>query len=230
MTHDARLPPGFTLVGVVVAIAILTILIAAVGPSVYAIVQRDKEMELIFRGRQYARAIQLFQRRFGRLPTSLKELSESRPHTLRRKFKDPMCNCDDWHLIIAGTPDAVPPGSQGAGGLFPPGGRPGPGGSNRPPSTYTGVLPTPQGGPDAPPPTPGFPSLFGTPNNQVVGPIVGVRSNVHKRGFRKWRELDYYDEWKFIAGDADRDIGGARFGLPPGAPGAPGAPTTPARP
>ena len=114
----------------------------------------------------------------------------------------------------------------------PPGGLPGPGrpgqppgSGNNPPSTYTGLFPTPKGGPDAPPPTPGFPSLFGTPTNQVVGPIVGVRSNVHKRGFRKWRDLDYYDEWKFIAGDADKDIAGGRFGLPPGAPGV--ATTTP---
>ena len=138
-----------------------------------------------------------------------------------------MCNCNDWHLIIAGTPDAVPPGSSG---VLPGPGRPGrtPGSGNNPPSTYTGLFPTPQGGPDAPPPTPGFPSLFGTPTNQVVGPIVGVRSNVHKRGFRKWRDLDYYDEWKFIAGDADKDVAGPRaFGLPPGAPGAPVAPTTP---
>ena len=89
-----RASDGFTLVGVVVAIAILTILVAAVGPSVFAITQRDKENELIFRGRQYARAIVLFQRRFGRLPTSLDELEKSKPHTLRRRYKEPMCNCD----------------------------------------------------------------------------------------------------------------------------------------
>lgn len=227
LPDSSRLPPtppnfspGFTLVGVVVAIAILTILIAGVGPSVYAVVQRDKEAELIFRGRQYARAIQLFQRRYGRLPTSLKEMAESKPRTLRRKYKEPMCNCDDWQLIIAGTPDAVPPGSTGG---LPGPGRSGSGSGNRPPSTYTGIFPTPQGGPDAPPPTPGFPSLFGTPTNQVVGPIVGVRSKVHKRGFRQWRDLDYYDEWKFIAGDADKDLAGGRVFT-----GAPGAPTTPA--
>lgn len=193
------------------AIAILTILIAAVGPSVYAIVQRDKETELIFRGRQYARAIVLFQRRFGRLPISLKELANSRPRTLRRLFKEPMCNCDGWHLIIAGTPDAVPPGSPQPGmrptpktpGLWT---TPGSGSDNRPPGTYTGLFSTtPPPGAGGGAPTPGFPSLFGTPSTQTVGPIVGVRTNVHKRGFRKWRGLEYYDEWRFIAGDADND-------------------------
>ena len=64
------------------------------------------------------------------------------------------------------------------------------------------------GGAGAEPTPGGFPSLFGTPNNQVVGPIVGVRSNVHKRGFKKWRELEYYDEWRFLAGDADNEMTG----------------------
>ena len=203
---------GFTLVGVVVAIAVLTILIAAVGPSIAAIMLRDKETELIFRGRQYARGIVLFQRRFGRLPTTMKELAESRPHTLRRLWKEPMCDCDNWHLIIAGTPEAVPPGpgAPTSGTFSGLGGRTPPPSGNRPPSTYTGIFsttppPGPGGGASAAP-TPGFTSPFAPPNGQVIGPIIGVRSNVHKRGFQKWRELEYYDEWRFLAGDADRDL------------------------
>ena len=196
---------GFTLVGIVVAIAILTILIAAIGPSVSALMQRDKEAELIFRGRQYARSILLFQRKFGRLPTSLKELAASRPHTLRRLWKEPMCNCDDWHVIIAGTPDAVPPGSGPGAGL---GRSTTPGVGNQPPSTYTGLFSrTPPPGSGETTPRGGLPSLFGTPSTQSVGPIIGVRSNQHRRGFRKWRDLEYYDEWRFIAGDADNEAG-----------------------
>jgi type II secretory pathway pseudopilin PulG len=194
---------GYTLVGVVIAIAILTIMVAAVGPSIAAIMQRDKETELIFRGRQYARGIVAFQKRFGRLPTSLKELSASQPHALRRLWKEPMCNCDDWQLIIAGSPEAAPGQGPGVGtglGTTPPPG-------NQPPSTYTGLFfrtPPPSGGSQ---PTPGgFPSLFGAPA-ETVGPIIGVRSKVHKRGYQKWRDLEYYDEWRFIAGDADKEMG-----------------------
>ena len=199
-----RRAAGFTLVGIVIGIAILTILIAAVGPSISAIMQRERETELIFRGKQYARSIVAFQKRFGRLPNTLKELAESKPHTLRRLWKDPMCNCDGWHLIIAGTPDAVPPGrSVGAGGIPTT-----PGAGNQPPSTYTGLFsrnpPPPSGGAQLTP----TPSIFGDPGTQPIGPIVGVRSNMHKRGFQTWRDLEYYDTWKFIAGDADRDIGG----------------------
>jgi hypothetical protein len=43
-----------------------------------------------------------------------------------------------------------------------------------------------------------------------VRPIIGVRSNVHKRGFKKWRDLEYYDEWRFIAGDADNEMAGGQ--------------------
>ena len=215
---------GFTLVGVVIAIAVLTILIAAVGPSISAMMQRDREAELIFRGRQYARAIVLFQRRFGRLPTSLKELAQSKPRTLRHLWKEPMCGCDDWHVIIAGSPDAVPPGSTppGVGGRVTT-----PGAGNQPPSTYTGLFSRTPPPAAAATPNDGFPSLFGTPSTTTVGPIIGVRSNVHKRGFRKWRDLEYYDEWRFIAGDADNEFGhyidpnllkGVRYTPPPPTP------------
>jgi type II secretory pathway pseudopilin PulG len=200
-------------VGVAVAIAILTILIAAVGPSIATIIQRDKETELIFRGKQYARAILAFQKRYGRLPNELKELYETRPRTIRQLWKEPMCNCTGWQVIIAGSPDALPMGGGGA----PPGGRgpsvprprQTPGSGNQPPSTYGGLFqPTPGPGEEggaAPRPTPTPASLFGQPEGKTVGPIVGVRSKVHKKALRKWREKEFYDEWRFIAGDADND-------------------------
>jgi type II secretory pathway pseudopilin PulG len=106
---------GYTLVAVVIGIAILTILTAAVAPAVSLIMQRDREEELIFRGRQYVRAIVIFQKRYGRMPTSLKELYTNRPRSIRKLFKEPICNCDDWALIIQGTPDAV----AGTGGPAP---------------------------------------------------------------------------------------------------------------
>src|SRR5262249_4225046 len=142
-------------------------------------------------------------------------------------YKEPMCDCLEWHLIFAGTPEATPPGS-GPSLLTPrPGITPGLGSpNNRPPSTYTGLFsatPPPgagAAGSSAQQPTPEFPSPFGTPTTQTVGPIIAVRSSVHKRGFRKWRDLEYYDEWRFIAGDADSDTGRRTF--IPGAPPPPG--------
>ena len=164
-----------------IGIAILSILIAAVAPAVSAIMRRERETELIFRGKQYARAIVFFQRRYGRFPTSLKELHENRPRTIRKLWKDPMCDCDDWHLLIQGQPDSVPFSDQRVDPR------------NRPPASLPGAAK----------PTPGpFGGGWETKN---VGPIVGVRSKVHKEALREWRGRRFYDEWRFVAGDADAD-------------------------
>ena len=180
------------MVAVVIGMLLLSIAIAAIGPAVGNIGKRDREEELIFRGRQYARGVAFFQRRFGRYPNTLKEMAESNPRTLRKLWKDPMCNCDDWYLLILNSPDVNPTG----GGGLPPGGPP--------------IRPTPT-------PTPGSSGSFGTPNS--AGPIIGVRSKVHKEGLRTWRGQSFYDQWQFRVGDADRpDIGS---GLPTG-PGGPG--------
>jgi type II secretory pathway pseudopilin PulG len=210
---------GFTLVGVVVGIAILTILIAMVGPTISKIVQRDNEAELIFRGKQYARAIVAYQKRFGRYPNTLKELQASRPRTIRQLWLEPLCNCEDgWQLIFAGSPEASPMG-QGPvpqGGGLPGSGlggslRPTAGAGNQPPSTYTGLQPTQPpflgGGRAAPTPAPsGFSTgIFAGGNQAPVGPIVGVRSKKRQQSVRKWRDREWTDEWRFIAGDADND-------------------------
>src|SRR5438105_6630694 len=109
---------GFTLVAIVIGIAILMSLIAAVAASIGVVMKRDREAELIFRGRQYARAVGLFQRRYGRYPNKLKELYENRPRTIRHLWKDPMCNCD-FQPLIQGMPcgpigiGQQPPGAPG---------------------------------------------------------------------------------------------------------------------
>jgi type II secretory pathway pseudopilin PulG len=184
------------MVAVVIGMLILA-LIMGVAPSIATIMKREREQELLFRGRQYARAIALFQRRYGRFPTELKELYENRPRTIRKLFKEPICNCKDWHLIYQNSPDAVAPGFGG-----------------------TGLPGTPGGGRVPPTPTPG---VFGpSGGTKSVGPIVGVRSNVHEQALTEWRGQKFYDEWRFIMGDADRDTSGAMnpntVRLPPGAP------------
>ncbi|MGH9368429.1 MAG: hypothetical protein ACRD3M_12225 [Thermoanaerobaculia bacterium] len=167
----------------VIGIAVLTILLAAVGPLIATVMKREREAELRFRGRQYARAISLFQRRFGRYPNSLKEMYENRPRTIRKLWQDPMCRCDDWHLLPPGAIPIrdVPRGQQT--GLQPP-------------------RPTPTPGPFAAPPEGG------------VGPIGGVRSKVHQEALGEWKGRKYYDEWDFIAGQAEDD--GRKRVIPPG--------------
>ena len=63
------------------------------------------------------------------------------------------------------------------------------------------------GGGPAPTPTvkPFSTGIFGD-KPQTTGPIVGVRIALHKKALRKWRDHEFYDEWRFIAGDADNDL------------------------
>jgi type II secretory pathway pseudopilin PulG len=206
-----RAQRGFTMVGVVVAIAIIVILLAAVGPTVATIIERDREKELIFRGKQYARAILAFQKRFGRFPNELKELSKVKPRSVRKLWKDPMCSCDDWQIIIVGSPEAVPMGNA------PPPGGSGPGFNKtpRPGQTTPGfgfdTTPTPGflgGGGTVPiPVTPTPSSIFGPQTGKPIGPIMGVRSKIRRKAVFEWRGRGYTDEWRFIAGDADNENG-----------------------
>ncbi len=187
------------------------ILLAAVGPTVATIIERERETELIFRGKQYARAILAFQKRFGRFPNELKEMSKNRPRTIRQLFLDPMCTCDDWQLIIQGTAEAQPMGQAP-----PPGGGTGPGGLKTTPrpgeKTPTSGFgePTPPpflggGSGRVPTPAPTPSSTLGPQTGKPVGPIVGVRTKVRRKAIKPWRDRDFTDEWRFIAGDADND-------------------------
>jgi type II secretory pathway pseudopilin PulG len=197
--EDGSGESGFTMVAVVIGMLLLSIAIAAIGPAIGNIGKRDREEELIFRGRQYARGVALFQRRFGRYPNTLKEMYENNPRVLRHLWKDPMCNCDDWYLIILNSPDANP--LAGGSGLPPAGG-----------GTFARPTPTP-----TPPPS----GTFGTPTTSA-GPIIGVRSKVHREGLQEWRGQKFYDQWKFIVGDADKvpgnfdpnSLGGRPLGPP----------------
>jgi type II secretory pathway pseudopilin PulG len=164
--------PGYTLVAILVFLAILSISIMAVSPLIYKVMQREREEELIFRGKQYALAIQTFQKLQGRPPLNLKELMKTRPRSARKLWKDPMCGCDDWGLIREGQPWPAPQNQKGAGGseLFPslPGA---PGGS--PSTTTRPPLPSTYG---APPDTGHtLPSTYGSPPPGGGGPGGGAR-------------------------------------------------------
>ena len=73
--------------------------------------QREKEEELVFRGKQYVHAIGLFQRKFANAyPPNIDVLVEQR--FLRKKFKDPITN-DDFVPIPVGQ---GAPGARAAAG------------------------------------------------------------------------------------------------------------------
>jgi type II secretory pathway pseudopilin PulG len=155
----------------------MTILIAAVLPLASTETQRDREKELIFRGRQYAEGIRVFRRRFGRYPTSLKEMLDTRPRAVRKLWKDPMTGTNDWGLVGLATPapGILPGEGSGKGGPQP--------------------LPTPTKSPFDHGDKGDGTGLGGVPT--VMGPILGVHSTSTKKGFRRYEGRDVYAEWRF---------------------------------
>lgn len=103
-----------------VALAVMAVLMSAVLPAWRHQAQREKEAELIFRGEQYVRAIQLWERKMGpgSRPTSLDMLVQQR--FLRKKYKDPMTELGEFQLVYAGVNPASAPGGRGRGGPQPP--------------------------------------------------------------------------------------------------------------
>src|SRR5262249_26701076 len=65
---------GVVLLIVMIVATLLLVALTAAAPRVYQQGQREREAELIFRGTQYARAVNLFHRQFGRYPQTIKEL------------------------------------------------------------------------------------------------------------------------------------------------------------
>ncbi len=112
--YGNRRRAAFTLLTLAVGITLLNIAVAAALPAWGHMIQYDKEEELIFRGLQYAEAIRIFQIRFGRFPTNLKELKETEPRCLRQLWKNPLTEDGRWGLVPAGVGAPVPGQPGGA--------------------------------------------------------------------------------------------------------------------
>ena len=93
-----------------VAMAVMAVVMSVLLPVWHTLSVREKEEELMFRGQQYDRAIQLFRKKNAAPgPPNVDALIQGR--FLRKKFKDPITNDDfDFVGVNAGQPNA--PGVQ----------------------------------------------------------------------------------------------------------------------
>ena len=108
---------GFALL-MVMFMATLVFLSAMVAiPYLKTERQREKEQEMIWRGKQYVRGIKLYYRKTGRFPTSVDDLTKPKLGSIRfmrQAYKDPMNKEDGtWRMIYVG------PGGQLIGSLKP---------------------------------------------------------------------------------------------------------------
>ena len=109
-----RAARGFTYLWLLFLLVIGAALLAGIGERTSLRLQRDRELELLFRGREIAAAIGAYRSAVGagpaRWPRSLDELVEDRRglvtvRHLRRVYADPMTGESDWVPILADDPN-----------------------------------------------------------------------------------------------------------------------------
>ena len=104
--------------GLLVAIALVSLALSVAMPTWKTMAQREKEEELIWRGQQYDRAIQLYRKKNAAPGApSVDKLVEGR--FLRKKYKDPITN-GDFEIVgvsQAGNAPGVQQPARGFGQL-----------------------------------------------------------------------------------------------------------------
>jgi type II secretory pathway pseudopilin PulG len=188
--------------GLLVGLAVVSVMLGAAMASWRTVAQREKEEELVFRGKQYARAVGLFQRRFANTyPPSIDILVEQK--FLRKKFKDPMTEDGDFQPLYQGTAFQLPSGrgSQtpgvGIGGRMSAGGAVVIGAA----PVQNGIQQTSTSGGSRGSTTTGRSTGGATTGRGGVGPqggIIGVTSKSTGKSFRVIDGRSQYNEWQFI--------------------------------
>src|ERR1700687_688414 len=89
--HNASPDSGYMLLFLMLAVAVLTITMVGAARNYRLGIHRDREVEMIHRGTEYARAVRKYFHKFGRYPNSIEQLENTNNlRFLRKKYKDPM--------------------------------------------------------------------------------------------------------------------------------------------
>jgi len=213
---------GYALLLVLFVMTLMLLATMAASPVLYTQVQREKEQETIWRGKQYARAVKLFYRKNGRFPSYMEDLSKPKLNArfLRQPYTDPL-NAKDgsWRIIYVG------PGGQLIGSRK----------RNRGPLQMPSAAGmTPAGTPPAPPPAKDSKDS-GSQNGDSSGPsegkgpvfggsIIGVACKVNKPSIIAYEGGSKYIDWEFIWDPSKDAIAVGQPGMQTGAPAGQPAP------
>ena len=216
---------GYTLLMVVFMVATMMILAMAAAPNLLTDGRREKEADMVWRGQQYARAIGLYYKKFGKYPTKVEDLTRQTNGVrfLRQAYTDPM-NKDDgsWRFIYVGPNGQLigslrqtsllqtalsTSGLAGALSL---------GGGLQPLAPLGPAAGANQASSIGQPGQPGQSGQPGQPTNPAAnanplesqlqpltgdvlgGNIIGVGSKIKKPSLRVYQGGDTYQEWEFI--------------------------------
>lgn len=91
---------GYVLLYLLFLVAVLTISLATIVPTLKFTITRDREQEMVHRGEQYRRAIRRYYRRMGSYPATLDVLENTNDmRFLRKRYKDPMNHDKDFKTL-----------------------------------------------------------------------------------------------------------------------------------
>jgi len=225
---------GYAMAALLVGMAVMAIMMSMALPVWRTAVKREREAELIFRGEQYAHAIELFSRRNGGFPPSLDVLEKGR--FIRKLYKDPMTGEGDFQpvylgQVIAGQP--VVPGQPGLGGRAAgPAGAPAGRMGQAPAAGVRGNAPANQLRPFSVPDQAAPGARAGQPVGGTIGagPIIGVVSRSTAESLRLYNGRGRYNEWAFVATATTQQAGAPTGAQRPGVPGRGGVQQPGARP
>jgi type II secretory pathway pseudopilin PulG len=200
---------GYAMAALLVSLAVMSVMMSMALPVWSQAARRGREAELVFRGEQYARAVELYQRQFaGAFPPDFETLVEQR--FLRRLYKDPMTEDGVFQPIYQVQAAAA----QGA-----------PATAARPGETTGG------GGPAGVTTSVGLRGSFGElvqgPGGGAQGGVVGVVSKSTDASIMLYNGRSKYNEWAFIHMPSAIQPGAAPGGGVGGAPA--GQPNQPSR-
>src|SRR5262244_1032334 len=101
-----RREQGYAIILVLLMATLMLIATMAVAPNIFNQGRREREAEMVWRGKQYVRGIKMYYRKTGKFPTSLEDLTKPKIGSIRfmrQAYKDPMNAKDgEWRLIYVG--------------------------------------------------------------------------------------------------------------------------------
>jgi hypothetical protein len=106
LTRARKKQSGYALLMVVFLTTLILVASMSIGLRILTEGRRQKEQEMIWRGKQYVRGIKLYYLKLGRFPNSMDDLTKPKIGNLRfmrQAYKDPMNKEDgSWRLIYVG--------------------------------------------------------------------------------------------------------------------------------
>jgi len=187
---------GYALLVVMFFLALLVVSLTVVRSSLIFQDRREKELEMIWRGKQYARAIRLYYQKTRRYPAEMNDLCKPNMgiRFMRKEYKDPLNTADgSWRLIYVG------PAGQLVGSLTQPvAAQPTNASKPNPSARFLDTLSAPPSSPKDPlgsltaSPAGGLQPLTASDSGlpSTSSPIIGVGSKINKRS------IIWMDGWK----------------------------------